>query len=226
MWHTKLLTALVLGAFTIPVAQAQQFNIANGDISTCSGVLEDTGGPTGTYGNNENFTVTICPDIPGDAISLNWIVFNLSQQLPNPLDRIRIWDGDNISAPFLGEYTGTQLQGLISSATIYNFSGCLTVQFTSNGGGMGNFAAGITCYTPCERPTAVATMSEPGPPALVCVGETIAFDGTGSYAAAGFNIVEYNWLFDDGTTVDSPTATHSYAQPGEYMVQLNLVDDN
>lgn len=218
---------LVLGLLVAaPAVRAQQFNISNGDVISCSGVLEDSGGPTGTYGNNENFTSTICPDVPGDAISLNWVVFNLSQQLPQPLDRIRIWDGDNTSAPFLGEYTGTQLQGLISSATIYNFSGCLTVQFTSNGGGMGNFAAGITCYTPCERPTAVATMSEPGPPALVCVGEEITFDGTASYAAQNFNIVEYNWLFDDGTTVDSPTTTHSFSEPGEYMVQLNLVDDN
>ncbi len=151
-------------------AHAQQFSIADGTISTCAGVLEDTGGPSGEYGNNENHTVTICPDIPGDAISLNWVFFALSQQLPNPLDRIRIWDGDNTSATFMGEYTGTALQGLVSSATIYNISGCLTVQFISNAGGTGNFAAGITCYTPCERPTAVATMTEPTP-ALVCVGE-------------------------------------------------------
>ncbi|MCC6839575.1 MAG: gliding motility-associated C-terminal domain-containing protein [Flavobacteriales bacterium] len=225
-WPLPLLTAMVVGAVLPGAAFGQQFSIDSDSIITCSGVLEDTGGPMATYGNNENFTTTICASVPGDAISLNWIVFDLSQQLPNPLDRIRIWDGENTSAPFLGEYTGTQLQGLVSSATIYNFSGCLTVQFTSNGGGMGNFAAGITCYTPCERPTAVAVMSEPGPPAMVCVGEEITFDGTGSYAAAGFNIVEYNWEFDDGTTVDSPTATHSFAAPGEYMVQLNLVDDN
>lgn len=220
---SKALAALSLLFFTH--AQAQQFSISGGDIATCSGVLEDTGGPTGTYSNNEDFTVTICPDVAGDAISLNWIFFDLSYQLPQPLDRIRIWDGNSTAATFLGEYTGTDLSGLISSATMYNFSGCLTVQFTSNGGGVGNFAAGITCYTPCERPTAVATMTQPTP-ALICVGEEVTFDGTGSYAAPGFNIVEYNWGFDDGTVVDSPTATHSFAEPGEYMVQLNLVDDN
>lgn len=217
---------LLLLCFAPYAVEAQQFNINSGSVTSCSGVIEDTGGPTGTYGNNENHTLTVCPDVPGDAISLNWIIFDLNQQLPQPTDRMRIWDGDNTSAPFLGEYTGTQLQGLISSATIYNFSGCLTLQFTSNLAGVGNFAAGITCYTPCERPTAVATMSEPGPPAMVCVGEEITFDGTGSYAAPGFNIVEYNWLFDDGSTQNAPTVTHSYDTPGEYMVQLNLVDDN
>ena len=207
-------------------AHAQQFSISTPAINTCSGVLEDTGGPTGTYGNNENFTTVICPDVPGDAISLNWFVFNLSQQLPQPIDRVKIWDGNSTNAPFLGEYTGTQLQGLISSATIYNLSGCLTVQFTSNQGGVGDFAAGITCYTPCERPTAVATMSEPTSPAKVCVGEPIVFDGTGSYAAPNFNLVEYNWDFHDGATANTPTVTHAFSTPGQYMVQLNLVDDN
>ncbi|MCO5273344.1 MAG: gliding motility-associated C-terminal domain-containing protein [Flavobacteriales bacterium] len=223
-----LLRAIAVVSLLLPFvhAKAQQFSISAGSINTCSGVIEDTGGPTGTYGNNENFTLVVCPDTPGDAISLNWIIFDLSQQLPQPIDRMRIWDGNSTAADFLGEYTGTQLQGLISSATIYNTSGCLTLQFTSNGGGVGNFAAGITCYTPCERPTAVAIMSEPTTPAMVCVGEEITFDGTGSYPAAGFNIVEYNWSFADGTTVNSPTATHSFSTPGQYMVQLNLVDDN
>lgn len=217
---------LLFALLSMTPVHAQQFSISAGSVTSCSGVIEDTGGPTGTYGNNENFTLTICPDVPGDAISLTWVVFDLSQQLPNPLDRMRIWDGNSTAAPFLGEYTGTQLSGLVSSATIYNTSGCLTLQFTSNGGGVGNFAAGITCYTPCERPTAVATMSDPGNPALVCVGEPITFDGTASYPAAGFNIVDYNWIFDDGDTVNSPTAVHSFSAPGEYMVQLNLVDDN
>ncbi len=224
---SRILSISCLFIFGAPLVQAQQFGINLPLINTCSGVLEDTGGPTDPYANNEDFTTTICPDVPGDAISLNWIIFDLSQQLPNPPDRIRIWDGNSTAATFMGEYTGTSQQGVISSASIYNISGCLTVQFISNSGGVGNFAAGITCYTPCERPTAVATMTEPSP-ALICVGEEVSFDGSDSYAAvgSGFNLVEYNWVFDDGTTVDSPTATHSFSEPGEYIVQLNLVDDN
>ena len=226
-WPLPVLSILVFAlSGSTALAQGQQYSISGGDISTCSGVLEDTGGPTGDYGNNENFTVTICPDIPGDAISLNWVFFALSTQGPNPLDRILLWDGDNTSATPLGQYTGSQLQGLITSTTNMNATGCITVQFISNGAGTGNFAAGITCYTPCERPTAVATMSEPGPTALVCVGEDISFDGSGSYAAPTFNITDYTWIFDDGSTGSSPTATHSYSAPGEYIVQLNLLDDN
>lgn len=213
----------LLALLAAPMA-AQQFPISGGNITTCVGVLEDSGGPSAPYDNNENFTVVICADVPGDGISLNWVVFNLSGAQPNP-DRIRIWDGDNTGETFLGEYTGSALQGLVVSATTANSTGCLTVQFISNGTGTGNFAAAITCFTPCDRPEAIATMSEPGP-ALVCVGETISFDGTASTAAPGFNIVSYEWDFDDGTTAPGPTATHSFAEPGEYIVQLDLVDDN
>lgn len=205
--------------------RAQQFSITAGTINTCSGVLEDSGGPSGQYGNNENFTVVICPDTPGDAIFLTWNVWNLSPTGPNNnLDRIRIWDGDNTSATFLGEYN-TPPNGNVAAATTFNPTGCLTIQFISNGSGTGDFAASITCFTPCDRPTAVATMSEPGP-AMVCVGEEISFDGLGSFAAPTFNIVDYEWDFDDGTTANGSTATHAFSEPGEYIVQLNLMDDN
>ncbi|MBK9417830.1 MAG: gliding motility-associated C-terminal domain-containing protein [Flavobacteriales bacterium] len=218
---------ILMGLWSASLAtlKAQQFSIATPTITTCAGVLEDTGGPAGQYGNGENFTTVICADVPGDGISLNWLVADLSNAGPNPPDRIRIWDGDNTGETFLGEYTGSSLQGLVASATTFNTTGCLTVQFISNANGVGNFAAGITCFTPCERPTAVAVMNEPTP-ALVCVGEELTFDGTGSFAAPGFNIVNYEWDFDDGSTQTSPTATHSFAVPGEYIVQLNLIDDN
>ncbi len=218
---TIILALLLAGGVS-----AQQFSITAGSITTCAGVLEDSGGPAAEYGNNENFTVVICPDNPGDGISLTWAVFGLSTAgAQNTWDRIRIWDGDNTGATFLGEYTGGGLLGLITSATSFNPTGCLTVQFISNGTGTGDFAASITCFTPCERPVAVASMTG-GSPALVCVGEQIDFDGSSSYAATGFNIINYEWVFDDGSTANGPTASHSFTEPGEYVVQLNLLDDN
>ncbi len=225
----RTLAATVLSALFVfalgSTATAQQYSIASGSVTACAGVLEDTGGPSGQYGNGENHTIVICPDNPGDGISLLWAVFNLSGTGPNPPDRVLIWDGDNTGETFLGEYTGTDLQGLVVSATTFNSTGCLTVQFISNANGTGDFAAAISCFTPCERPVAVATMSE-GVPAMVCVGETIDFDGTASFAATGFNIVSYEWIFDDGTTDSNPLTSHSFPAPGEYVVQLNLVDDN
>jgi gliding motility-associated-like protein len=205
---------------------AQAFPITMGQINTCAGAFLDSGGQGGSgYGNNENFTAVICPTTAGDAISLQWVTFNLNTQGPNPIDRLRIWDGNSTAATYLGEYTGTQLQGLITSATTFNLTGCLTVQFISNGAGTGIFAAAITCYTPCERPTAEAVMSIPTP-ALVCMGEELTFDGSGSFPAPGFAIDQYNWDFADGTTATGPTATHAFDEPGEYIVQLYILDNN
>lgn len=212
--------------FLAGTVNAQQFSIAAGAIDACAGVLEDTGGPSGQYGNNENHTVVICPTNPGDGISLQWAVFNLSTAgAPNTWDQVSIWDGNSTGATFLGSYTGIQLSGLTVSATTFNPTGCLTVRFTSNNAGTGDFAASISCITPCDRPTAVAVMSE-AVPALVCEGEVISFDGSGSFAAPGFNITSYEWVFDDGTTANGPTSSHSFSIPGEYIVQLNLIDDN
>ena len=226
-WFHRIQLVLALCSGSVSTSWGQDFfEIDNGDITTCGGVLEDSGGGFAQYGANENFTATICPATAGDAISLNWLIANLSLAGPNPPDRIRIFDGDNTGANSLGEYYGTDLQNLIVSATTFNTTGCLTVQFLSNANGVGDFAASITCYTPCERPTAVATMSE-AVPALVCVGEEVSFDGSGSYpASALFNIVSYTWNFDDGTTGTGQLATHSFSEPGEYIVQLDLLDDN
>ena len=85
-----LSVAFAATVILIGTVQPQQFSITAGTITTCAGVLEDSGGPNGQYGNGENFTVVICPDNPGDGISLNWLVANLSNTGPNPVDRLRI----------------------------------------------------------------------------------------------------------------------------------------
>ncbi len=224
--------ALILGLVTVLWAaaaqvMAQNFSITDGSVTTCSGILLDSGGMGGSgYSNNESHTVVVCPDTPGDVISLMWVTFNLNTTGPNPIDRIRLYDGNSTSETFLGEYTGTDLQNLVTQASTFNTTGCLTVVFNSNANGTGIFAASITCETPCDRPTAVGSMSEGLVPALICVGEEVTFDGTASYAEDGFVITNYTWDFADGNTADTPVATHSWDAPGEYVVQLYVLDNN
>lgn len=201
---------------------------ASGEYFSCGGAFLDSGGQGGTgYSNNENFTVTICPDTPGDVVTVDFVTFNLDNSGPqNSWDSMAIYDGDNTGAGTLGSYTQTQLQGLFVTATPLNTTGCLTFVFQSNGTGTGNFGGTITCETPCDRPTAVGTYDAPANK-RICVGEVINFDGTGSFAAPGFNITEYLWDFADGTTYNGgPTIAHSWDEPGEYIVELYLQDDN
>ncbi len=215
-----------------------QLNVlmSDGAVSTCNGTLFDTGGQGATgYSNNEYHVLTICPDTPGDVITLDWINFaldNTNTATPpgNNIDNITIYDGNSTAATSLGTYTGNQLQGLIVTCTSLNTSGCLTLVFTSNDIGTGTFAATITCSTPCQRPTVV--MNAPtvaNNPVRICDGDLVNFDGSGSYPAPGFNIVDYIWNWGDGTTdtLTTGTTSHTFSSgPGEYQVNLFVIDDN
>lgn len=227
--RTSILLFLVMLVVCLagPV-NAQVFTINGGDISTCSGALLDSGGEGGAgYSDNEDYTMTICPLDPDSAISLNFIIFNLSAAGTTPTDEFFIYDGNSTSAPLIGSWSGNNSPGIVT-ASFANSSGCLTLRFVSNETGTGVFAAGITCFTPCEPPTAVATMSEPAP-ALICVGEALGFDGSGSYGAHGIPIDQYIWDFGDGI-VDStsgPTLDHIFiGEPGQHIVHLTVVDTN
>ena len=209
--------------------------VNNTTVNTCNGVLFDSGGMGGTgYSNNENTVVTFCPSTPGDYISLAFNLFNLSTTDDNPsptasnVDYITVYDGNSIAANSLGTYSGNQLAGSVVMATNLNLTGCLTLQFTSNTVGTGSFTASVSCETPCSDPVAngfivggITTDS-----IRVCVGELVSFQEQGSIAQPGFNIVSYKWDFMDNTTALTQDATHSFAVPGLYNVQLYVTDDN
>lgn len=207
------------------------------NISTCQASLQDTGGePGGGYQNNENFTTVVCPNTTGagDGISLNFgaTPFNLSTAGSAPLDQLSIWDGPDDTYPLLGTWAGSDSPGIITAsfANAQNTGGCLTVRFTSNETGTGRFAAFISCSVPCEPPNAVASITGASEtPLLACQNEVITFDASASTAATGFNIAEYKWDFDDASPQDSLTGavvTHSFPEPGEYVVQVFLTDNN
>ncbi len=225
--RSTILTLLAL--FSTLGMSGQVFNIIDGFVYTCGGVLVDSGGEGGPgYGDNEDLTVTICSEFVGGSVTLSWPSFNLSTAGSAPGDQIIIYDGADNTAPVLGTWAGTNNPGSIS-ATFNNTSGCLTLQFISNETGTSTFAANISCIIACEPPTPVVSVAGFNSfPGLVCQGEEITFDASASTAGAGFNIEEYKWIFADGT-VDSltgPIVTHAYTVPGAYTVQLVLTDDN
>lgn len=209
-------------------------------VNACLGGLFDTGGAGAAtpYSNNENYTVTICPDTPGDFITLYWVVFQLdpTDNIPGPgsdADNMTIYDGPNTSSGTLGTYTGTALDGLIVSATNLNPSGCLTIVFNSNATGVGNYNASISCETPCAAPIVAGQIlnadNVTGDSIAVCVGEVVSFEDTGTVPGDPmFTLVQWTWDFMDGT-LDSTSGTsvsHSFDEPGEYLVQLYVEDDN
>lgn len=236
--HAKFITLLVimlsfgaLGQMPIPFSPA-----SNGQtFSTCNGFIIDSGGQGGPgYSNNENIVITICPDTPGEIISVVFNLFSLDLTDDNPapnvtnVDVMNVYDGTSTAANSLGSYTGNQLQGVVIEATALNATGCLTLEFVSNTIGTGMFTASVSCETPCNDPQAGGLIVNGIAPdsIRVCPGEIINFQEQGSFAQPGFNLVSYEWDFMDGTTATGQNVSHSYNIPGQYRVQLFVTDDN
>jgi len=72
-----------------------------------------------------------------------------------------------------------------------------------------------------KPPVASFTYSPTNP----MVGGNIIFDASESYDPDGGEITDYIWDFGDGNTAEEEVVTHTYAQPGEYTVQLIVRDD-
>ncbi|MDN3677713.1 fibronectin type III domain-containing protein [Flavobacterium paronense] len=119
----------------------------------CGGNFVDTGGPTGIYNNNANITTTICPTNIGDLVTVSFTSFSLE----SGFDFLRIYDGDNASAPLLGSYTGTAIPPTFTSNAT---SGCLTFVFTSDfTGTQAGWTSNVTCAPAplCRKPTNLTT---------------------------------------------------------------------
>ena len=67
-------------------------------------------------------------------------------------------------------------------------------------------------------------VADAGPNQSVDVGETVSFDGSGSYDPDG-SIVKYEWDFGDETSGTGVAPTHVYAAKENYTVTLTVTDD-
>ncbi len=219
---------LVAALYSLLSTAQPVFNISAGDVVTCGGTLVDSGGDGGPgYGNNESFTITICPDAPGVSITLTAQVFNLSAAGTSPGDMLNVYDGPTTGDPMFGSLGAGSVVSTIT-ASFMNPTGCLTLEFISNETGTGTFAFTISCFVPCEPPTALAVMSEPSP-AMICQGEAVQFDASGSSAAPGQTITTYIWDFGDGSMDSTSGALVAHAfpdPPAAHIIHLAIRDGN
>lgn len=226
----NLFTIIGFGQTTISFSAGSN----NQTFSTCNGFIIDSGGQGGPgYSNNEDVTITVCPDTPGDYISVVFNLFDLNTTDDNPgqpvnVDYMYVYDGVSTAANFLGVYTNDELEGVVIQASPQNTTGCLTFRFVSNTVGTGMFSASATCETPCNDPVAggMVVGGIANDSIHVCVGEPVQFMDNGSFAQPGFSIVSYTWDFMDGTTATGANVTHTFDIPGHYRVQLFVQDNN
>jgi gliding motility-associated-like protein len=213
---------------------AQTYTMNGTPITDCSGSFFDPGGPSGAYGNNQNFTTTICSDGGGGThIRLDFSGVALAAG-----DELCIYDGSTTAAPLLvcaSEYPAGS--PFVVQATAVNPGGCLTVQFTSDAAGTAaGWSASISCVASCQQIVAelVNTLPAMVPADTgwidICPGKNVTFFGKGVYPQNGFAYqqsdftTEFEWSFGDGGIAYGPTVSHTFQEPGGYYVQLFLKD--
>jgi spore germination protein YaaH len=101
-------------SFTTPVCSSVDNN--------CSGTIYDSGGPSGTYSGNEDYTYTIAPTNAA-SVTMNFS----SLDLENGFDSLYIFDGASTAAPLIGGYTGLNSPGTFTSS-----GGAVTLHFISD----------------------------------------------------------------------------------------------
>lgn len=233
--YLSALALILISLSSFGQFQIQMDDTANNQtFNTCNGFIIDSGGQGGPgYSNNESVVVTICPDTPGEVISVVFNLFNLdgtntgTVQNPN-MDYMAVYDGTSTAANSLGVYTTNQLQGVVIEATALNPTGCLTLEFYSNSTGTGMYTASVSCETPCNDPQAGGAILNgiTNDSIRVCVGDTVTFQDQGSFAQQGFVLTNYMWDFMDGDTANGTSVEHAFDLPGIYNVQLFVTDDN
>lgn len=229
----KTYTFLFISLFYTHIAIAQQYNMSNTPITDCSGVFNDPGG-NNDYGPNQHFVETICSDgTSGTHVSLAFANVQLGAG-----DNLCFYDGTTTGAPQLSCVSDfSPGASFIIQATAANVTGCVTIEFTSDGSGQGaGWSAPITCVPACQTIISVISSADPAvEPADtgwidVCPGQRIFLTGTGEYPQNGiiYNhsdfTSDFEWNFGDGDISYGPNASHVYNDPGGYIIQLSITD--
>ena len=165
--------------------------------STLTYTITDAGGPTDTYNNNLDQTVTLTPSDNTKKLQLNFSSFNVEAVY----DFLYVYDGPNTSSPLLATLNGTSLP---SSITAENATGQLTLRFTSDISGIRvGFQATVTSVTVCTTPTNGGTLSSTKTNTTVNDATTLTTTGNGG------SITKLEWSYNNFTsvagTISSPT---------------------
>ncbi|MBX2981016.1 MAG: T9SS type A sorting domain-containing protein [Flavobacteriales bacterium] len=145
---------LLKPAFLVP---AVVLLATSAQAQVCGSTVYDTGGAGGNYGNLQNYTVTYCPPVAGQAVSITFSSFATEAGY----DFLSIHNGTTNGSAQLGIFSGTTNPGTFTST---DPSGCLTLWFTSD---LTVTAAGwvatIACVPlPPPPPVCGTTVYDPG----------------------------------------------------------------
>ncbi len=208
-----------------------------GTITTCDGILYDSGGAEGDYLSNRDDTITIYATNPDKNVVLLFEEFNLESSI---WDKLSIYDGNSLESPVLysGSYSN-QLQG----ERVQSTGNCLTIRMSTDGSvNFEGFKALISCEYPCQNFYLNSISSNPSftDPELLCIdicpGETILFSVDGEFPEnenAYYQETEnltYSWrVITNDTFIDSigygmNEFEYDFDVNGGYLIYVSAFD--
>ena len=148
----RLLFNVVLSFFVscgMVISLHADFSFFTLNFTNCGESFYDNGGAVNNYQNEINDeTITICPQVSGEAIAVHFTQFELENNGDNCYDELMIFNGDDVTHTVISSPNGTtkgwcwdkqvgseggsgNLEGLTLTST--DDSGCLTFVFNSDG---------------------------------------------------------------------------------------------
>ena len=198
--------------FELEIGETPVYLMQNGSENTCNAQFFDSGDSDQNYSNNENFIMTFFPATTGASIEVGFTEFDVEPNASCNYDYLAIYNGNDITAPVIGTYCGTDSPGTVTSTAA---DGSLTFRFHSdNLNTYPGWAASVQCIG--GPLTLMATAFPPS----VCLGSTnrlsvIPSGGTGTYT----------YLWEPATYLDDPTSQFPYCTPETNITYTVTVDD-
>ena len=181
---------------TFTTTNIQDILMQNATITTCSANFYDSGGPGGSYQNNENLTLTFVPETPNSLIEVTFNSFAVEQSTFSPFtifDTLYVYNGPDMNSPLIGFFSGTTIPGPFTSS---DASGAITFHFTSDTSVLpAGWSASVTCIDAGTVPGCV-TNATPADAAI-----DVNFAPALTWSAASGVVTGYDVYF--GTDADN-----------------------
>lgn len=254
----KFFTTLLLMTAICVVSNANaQLTLADPDYDQanpldCAGIIPGAGtnftDGAGNYAPNTNEVLVLCPDLAqGSKVSIAFATNIGFTWNVDATDMLFIYDGPSTASPLIGGFNSvTDPNGFFVQASWNNPSGCLTLEFISDGATEGTgWDANVACGNPQQpfEPHMEAYINGVGANALnpidtgyvdVCFGDSIMFIAKplfpNSFEINGYGYSQnvgnctYDWTIGGVGTFNNDTIWFTPPARAGYFVDLRVQD--
>lgn len=166
-------------------------NPTQNNNTTASGNFYDTGGAAADYADDERYLTLIAPT-GATTVTLTFTAFDIETNW----DYLYIYDGNSISSPLIGTYTGTNSPGTVTST-----GGSLLIEFrsdcnTTNPGWAANWTSNAIPPPPTDNSAPTTTVSTPN--SWVTQNFTATFTDADNSGGSGIEKSYYQAIDYDG----------------------------